>query len=156
MNSTIVRLASLLLLGMCGCGKSQPDTLVTGGFDEQEMEQAIARAKSEVDAFIVQLQAKNGEDFAVKAPIEENGVVEHFWISNVTYRDGQFEGTIGNDPGMVKKVKFGDKWTISKSEISDWTYTRDGLMYGNYTMRPLLKTLPPEEAEKMRKMLAEP
>jgi len=29
-------------------------------------------------------------------------------------------------------------------------------MHGNYTMRPLLKTMPPEEAAKFRSLLADP
>ena len=33
---------------------------------------------------------------------------------------------------------------------------RDGKMYGNYTMRPLLKTMPEEEAAKFRSLLASP
>ncbi len=82
--------------------------------------------------------------------------MEHFWLSDVVYRDGEFQGTIGNDPGIVTNVTFGQSWTIKKAEISDWMFMRGGKMYGNYTMRPLLKTMPAEEAEQYRSMLAEP
>jgi uncharacterized protein YegJ (DUF2314 family) len=53
-------------------------------------------------------------------------------------------------------VKIGQKWTIKKAEISDWMYMRGGKMYGNYTLRPLLKTIPQAEAAKLRALLAEP
>lgn len=33
---------------------------------------------------------------------------------------------------------------------------RDGKMHGNYTMRPLLKTMPADEAAQLRSLLAEP
>ncbi len=33
---------------------------------------------------------------------------------------------------------------------------RDGKMHGNYTMRPLLRTLPDDEAAQYRSILAEP
>lgn len=56
----------------------------------------------------------------------------------------------------MQNVKIGQAWTIGKDEISDWMFMRDGKMHGNYTMRPLLKTMPEAEAEKYRSMLAEP
>ncbi len=134
----------------------KPETLIEGGYDEKEMDAAIARAKSEVDTFIAELASPTGIDHAVKAPIEDGGETEHFWISELTFENGEFKGKINNDPGIVKNVKLGQDWTVKKADISDWTYMRDGKMYGNYTMRPLLKTLPADEAAQMRAILANP
>lgn len=134
----------------------KPATLVESGYDEQEMEAAIARARSETDRFIQELAQPTGKNHAVKAPITDQGKTEHFWLTQVTYRDGVFDGTINNDPGIVGNVKIGDNWKVKKEEISDWMFLRDGKMYGNYTMRPLLKTLPANQAKKYREMLAEP
>src|SRR5262245_25637660 len=86
------------------CG-GQPETLIKGGYDEQEMVEAIARAQSEVDEFIATLSAKDGTNFAVKVPIEDKGETEHFWLTGVSFHDGKFEGLIGNDPGVVTNVK---------------------------------------------------
>lgn len=119
------------------------------------MDAAIARARAEVDRFITEFQAKNGENFAVKEPISDNGKVEHFWLINVTYKDGVFEGVIDNEPGIVSNVKIGDKRSLKKEEISDWMFLRNGKIHGNYTMRPLLKTMPESEAKKFREMLAD-
>lgn len=143
-------------VSLAGCGKSKPETLVTEGYDEKEMEAAIARARSEIDNFIAELAAPTGINHAVKAPIEDNGKVEHFWLTNVSFENDEFTGTIDNEPGVVSNVKIGQKWTLKKSEISDWMFMRDNKMYGNYTMRPLLKTMPEKTAAKMRSMLAEP
>ncbi|RCS46144.1 DUF2314 domain-containing protein [Bremerella cremea] len=120
------------------------------------MNQAIAKAKETVDKFIKVLKSGKGENFAVKAPIRDGEQVEHFWITNISYKDGKFIGQINNEPGMVKNVTLGQKWTISKKEISDWMYMRDNKIHGNYTLRPLLKTLPEAEAKKMRAILADP
>jgi uncharacterized protein YegJ (DUF2314 family) len=145
-----------LMVGLCcACAKS-PETLMKSGYDEREMDAAIARARSEVDSFIAELSKQNGADFAVKAPIEDRGQVEHFWLTSVVFKDGQFEGEIGNDPGIVRNVKLGQKWTIKKMEISDWMFMRDGKMHGNYTMRPFFKSMPAEEAAKMKSILATP
>ena len=74
----------------------------------------------------------------------------------MTFKDGKFDGTINNEPGLVNNVTLGQQWTIGKTEISDWMFMRDGKMHGNYTMRPLLKTMPEAEAEMLRSMFAEP
>ena len=144
-----------LLLVLCGCSK-MPDTLIKSGYDEKEMDAAIARARRETDQFIAELAKPAGDDHAVKAPITDANGTEHFWLTDLTYKNGQFEGTINNDPGIVRNVKLGQKWKIKKEEISDWMYMRGGKMHGNYTMRPLLKTMPEEEAAKLRAILAEP
>jgi uncharacterized protein YegJ (DUF2314 family) len=152
----IQALAMIVLLAVCGCGKSTPETLVTSGYDQQEMDAAISRARSEVELFIGELSKPTGTNHAVKAPIEEGGKTEHFWLTEVSFQNGEFKGTIGNEPGIVGHVKMGQSWTINKTDISDWMFMRDGKIYGNYTMRPLLRTLPPEEAEKYRSMIADP
>ena len=143
-----------VILACCSCSKS-PDTVITD-YDEKEMDAAIARARSEVDSFVAELTKRNGSDFAVKVPIQDKGEIEHFWLTGIVYRNGKFEGVIGNDPGIVTNVKNGQKWSVKKSEISDWMFMREGKMYGNYTMRPLLKTMPEEEAAKYRSILANP
>ena len=144
-----------VILATCSCSKS-PQTLIKDGYDEQEMDAAIARARSEVDSFIEEMSKGAGTDFAVKVPIEDKGETEHFWLTNIAYRKGKFEGVIGNEPGIVTNVKSGQKWTVKKSEISDWMFMRDDKMYGNYTIRPLLKTMSEEEAARFRSIMANP
>ena len=139
-----------------GCESKTPETLVQGGYDESEMEAATARAISEVDAFITELESGQSEDYAVKAPIEDDGTVEHFWLIDVTFENGRFTGKINNEPGMVSNVTLGQQYSLGKTEISDWMYMRDGKMHGNYTLRPLLATMSEEEAEMFRQMFAEP
>jgi uncharacterized protein YegJ (DUF2314 family) len=145
-----------LILALSGCLRFKPETLIDSGYDEKEMDAAIARARSEVDAFIAELQSPTGEDHAVKARITDGDNVEHFWLGDVTYVNGEFRGVINNEPGVVNNVKIGQPWMVKKADISDWLFMRDGKMHGNYTMRPLLKTLPEKEAAKYRSMLAEP
>lgn len=145
-----------MIVVLVGCARSKPETLVEGGYDEQEMEAAIARARAEADSFLRELSHPTGTNHAVKAAIVDAGKTEHFWLTEASFADGTFAGTINNEPGIVGNVKMGQRWTVKKEEISDWLFLRDGKMYGNYTLRPLLKTMPAEEADKLRSMLAEP
>jgi len=155
----------LLMLTWVGCssesgsgvsGSGDPDTLVRGGYDQDEMAAATKRAIDEVDDFIADLQTGSADMYAVKAPIKDQGETEHFWLTGVTFADGKFTGTIDNDPGIVTNVALGQTWTLGKTEISDWMFMRQGKMHGNYTMRPLLATMPEEEAEQFRSIFASP
>lgn len=142
-----------------GCSPSAPSapkTLAQGGYNKDEMTQAIARARKEVDTFIRELAENNGSDFAVKAPISDGERIEHCWVGRVAFRNGKFTGKIANNVRIDPKIKLGQDWTVGKDEITDWMFVRDGKIHGNYTVRPLLKTMPPEKAEKIRARLANP
>ena len=115
-----------LILLCCACSKA-PETLVKGGYDEEEMEAAIARARSEVDSFIAEMSKGNGTDFAVKVPIEDKDEIEHFWLTDIVYRNGKFEGKIGNEPGMVTNVKEGQKWSVGFRFVGCWQWDSDCL-----------------------------
>jgi uncharacterized protein YegJ (DUF2314 family) len=152
----LITTIALLCIALSGCGKSKPQTLIEDGYDKQEMNDAITRAQREVDSFIKELAKPTGKNHAVKVPIVDKNGTEHFWLTNVSFQNGSFKGKIGNEPGIVGNVKIGQEWSVKKNEISDWMYMRDGKIYGNYTMRPLIKTMPAEEAAKWRSMIANP
>jgi len=156
MKHLFLILLTCLCFGACSGQAKMSDTLIESGYDEEEMEAAIARARMEVDSFIAELAKPTGDNHSVKVPITDGDDTEHFWLVNVSYANGQFAGTIDNEPGIVTNVRIGDKRQVSKGEISDWMFMRDGKMYGNYTLRPLLAAMPEDEAEKYRSMLAEP
>ena len=118
-----------------------PETIVRDGYDIAEMEDAIARGRATVDRFILSLERQEGSEFCVKVPITDEGQTEHFWLDNLGYKNGMFTGKIADDPGVVQNVKFGQKWSVHKNEISDWMFMRDRRMYGNFTLVPLLQTM---------------
>jgi uncharacterized protein YegJ (DUF2314 family) len=150
-----IYLIILLLSALLGCSllAKDPDTLVRDGYDQKAMDSAISKARSETDKFILVLEKKNADTFSVKAPISENGQVEHFWLTDVIFKDGYFLGKIGNDPGIVTGIKIGQDWKIKKAEISDWMFTRGGKIHGGYTIDPLLPTMTKIEADSLRSKL---
>lgn len=140
-----------LLLG-CSEPRSKPETLVEQ-YDESVMNRAIAEAKSRVDEFIAVLTRGDADTFSVKVPITDTNGTEHFWLTDVTFADGSFTGLIGNDPGIVENVAFGQSRTVAKDGISDWMFTRGDKIHGGFTIDPLLPSYPKEEAEKLRSQL---
>jgi uncharacterized protein YegJ (DUF2314 family) len=150
----------LMLIANVGSGQTKnekPDTLVDSGYDQKEMDTAIAKAKAELPKFLAKYQKTDGEKFHVKIPVMDpgNGKTEHFWCQLLKHQDRKFTARIDNEPGLVTNVKNGQTLTVAESEISDWMFMKQGKMYGNFTMKPLLKTLPKEEADFYRSIMAE-
>ena len=155
MKSLTLILLALLTCSSCSdtsTGSGQPETLVDS-YSDSEMDKAIATAKTSVDEFIAVLNEKSADSFSVKAPITDSNGTEHFWVSEVQYENGVFEGIIGNEPGIVKNVKYGQSWKVKKEDISDWMYIRGEMMHGGYTIDPLLGSYPKEQADALRAKL---
>lgn len=131
-----------------------PDHVVTVDSNDAEMNAAMARARATIEPVLQKLEEGSVDTFSVKVCIKDGEQVEYFWLNNIDFQDGIFTGTIDNPPERVHNVKLGQKITVKKGEIADWLYTKNGKMYGNYTLRVSLKKMPPEEAAKYRKTLA--
>ena len=65
-------------------------------------------------------------------------------MNKVEYVDGKFQGTVGEqehiadvEPGMIRTVK--------KDDVVDWKYEKDGKVFGNYTLRLLIKSVPEDD-----------
>ncbi len=129
------------------------DTLVESSYDKEALKKATARARSEMDYFLQVLKNKDADSFSVKVAVKDNWLEEHFWLTKVTFRNGNFQGFINNHPTMVKNVEFGQMYKIRKHKILDWMFTRKTYIHGGYTLDPLLETLSKKEADSIRKRL---
>ncbi len=153
---TIVVLIIVFLSIFTACSKK--DKVVYVGSNDPEMEAAIEKARKSLPQFWEIFEKReNGErNFSLKVRITDNKGTEYFWTVGIERRDGKIMVSIDNDPNIVKSVKIGDRIEIPESDIADWLYVRDGKMVGNETLRPLLKKMPADEAEKLKKMMANP
>lgn len=144
--------ATCLLLAI-GCSP-KPATL-TNKNDDTQMEQAMELARSSFDDFLLRFRRPRPGDssFHIKVRIEDENGVEYFWVGDLKLDAEQFSGKIANEPGIVKKVKMGQTYTFTRSEVSDWMYLSNGTMQGNYTLRVGLESMPPAEAAAMRKQV---
>lgn len=158
-----MRIAVLLVCLTClnSCGRSKSDSLVkregkpdyvrVEGESEEKMNQAIAQSRKEIGTFIEALANPKASQtyFSIKKPFPwQDGNVtshEHIWLSDVSFRDGQFHGRVGNEPVDVKGLKLGDEAVVSKEEASDWMIIEDGTLIGGYTIIALRDAMPPEE-----------
>jgi len=131
--------------------EGKPDYIRVEGKEQAKMEQAIERARKEIDTFIAALAnpKPTQSHLSVKKPFSwKNGDetnYEHIWLSDVTFKEGVFHGRVGNEPVDVKDVKLGDEAILKKSEASDWMFIEDGYLVGGYTIRILRDAMPPDE-----------
>lgn len=160
-------LTGCLTVAPIGCSAETPPASATASSSDPtvrveagnpEMEAAFRKGRETLPRFWnVLANPTNGEsDFAVKVPLKQDGHVEYFWVESPNRTGTQVTGRIGNDPEFVKRVSFGDTIEFAESEIVDWMYMRNGKLHGNYTMRPLLGSLSPEERAQLEAILAEP
>jgi uncharacterized protein YegJ (DUF2314 family) len=151
-------LSILPVLGV-GCSRSAPtDRIIMVDDDDAEMNAAIAAARATLPQFWQAFEQRaNGErQFCLKVEISDAGGDEHFWVREIEKKDGKVFGTIDNEPNIVKSVKVGQRIEVSSDKISDWLFLREGKMVGNYTVRPLMKSMSADELAEIKGMLAEP
>src|SRR6187401_3000188 len=116
---------AVVVLALAGCGTKGPVDKVTDvADDDPRMNAAIAKARSTVDGFIAALKSPepNQSEFSVKVAFTDGRKIEHMWLSPVTYDGANFQGTVNNEPEMVKTVKLGQSVAVTPAEITDWMY----------------------------------
>lgn len=152
--------AALLMGALPSCSrKPSEDRIVNVESNDAEMEAAIATAREKLPQFwqVFTHPEKGESDFSLKVMIKDSHGTEHFWVTQIERKqDGKIIGVINNDPEIVKSVKLNDRIAVPEENISDWLYTREGKMVGNYTLRVLFKQMPPKEVEYYKQMMAEP
>jgi len=152
-STHLVGILAVAVIVTAGCSR-KPETL-TNKYDEKKMEQAIVDARATFDEFVARFHSPQPGDtaFNVKVKIEDEHGIEHFWVGDLMLDAEPFSGKIGNEPGVVKKVKFGQAYTFARSDVSDWMYISNGKMQGNYTLRVELESMPRKEADALKKKI---
>jgi uncharacterized protein YegJ (DUF2314 family) len=148
-------LASLVWLGCASALTALEDRVIGVGKDDPEMNKAMADARAHLPHFWqVMAEAKNGEeDFSIKVRITDGKEVEYFWCNELKVEKGVVTAMIDNDPELVKTVESGQRIPVKEPDIVDWFYMKHDKMIGNYTSRPLMKSMSKEEKEYLKETL---
>ncbi len=155
----LVLLLALCILAGCGGASTDSPTMVERDEvifvkqDDEEMNAAMKKARDSLDEF--ERRFKNPQptdsDFQVKVRLEAEDGPEHVWAEVVRIEGDVFVATIKNYPRYVKNVKFGDEITVTRDKLSDWSYHDKGKKIGGFTVRVLLKRMPQDQAEALKK-----
>jgi uncharacterized protein YegJ (DUF2314 family) len=155
----LLALAAFLSLGLSLAAMAQNSPVVRVPSQDTEMAEAVVKARATLPQFWEKVAKpgpqENGFSLKVAFPSGANST-EHIWTRDVEQRDGKIFGIVDNASKSANAVQLGQRIEIADERISGWMYRRSGKIVGGYTIRPLLKRMPPTEAERFRAMLEEP
>ena len=114
-----------------------PIVLVDG--DDPAMAAAVAEARQTVGEFVKALHnpPPGSSDFAVKKKFVDGDQVEFMWLTSPTYANGEFTGTLDNDPQLVSNATSGTQYSVKETEIEDWLYFQGDEMKGAFSVKVL-------------------
>ena len=122
--------------------------------DDVGMNAAKAKGNATLPRFEELISAKTPGTYSFKTglPYGENNF-EHVWVQLDKIDGDTFHGKIANEPVNAKDYKLGQVISVDRAELSDWMIMSDTAIYGGYTLREILPTLPKEQAEGFRALL---
>lgn len=146
-NIFLLFFAFFTLMSCTGQTTKTNDPVLYAESDDPELEQARKDALNNLDYFIQSFNEHSNDTkfkYSLKADFIDNGQHEHMWVSLEIIDKEQFKGYLGNEPQIVKNVKFGELITITKSQIEDWLIfdTKTNNMEGGYSVKVLQKREP--------------
>lgn len=163
-------IAGLAAAALCACGpgptkagaeagagaSQQGDKVVDFSKDDAEMNAAIAQARQTLPTFWKHLEANPDIDHSLKVGLPTaSGSLEHIWVANIQPEGDKVLGRLANAPVDLPGLEAGSPVTFTRDQISDWSYVKDGKMYGHYTTRVVVKHLGSAEAAQVSAMLSE-
>lgn len=117
--------------------------------EDEEMNAAILQANETLDDFKKGLLDPTADSHALKVKFSNEKGIEHMWIGDIVYKDGQYSGILNNEPEYITEYKSGDKIEVDASKISDWMYLVNGKLHGGYTLRVLRDRMTEEERKQL-------
>jgi uncharacterized protein YegJ (DUF2314 family) len=115
-----------------------------------EMEAAFQQARDTLDSFIQKIGTSHPNRTLVAVKVRfvlPDSSSQDMWVDGITYRDGSFYGTMGDDIPSLK-LSIDDKITIARKDIVDWMIVEDGKLIGGYTIRLAFQRMSPEQKER--------
>jgi len=149
----IVTFLSLLTLNVSSQERDENE-IVWAKESDPVMVKAIKDARASLGGFFDRYQSKFPQinNYKLKVMITDEFGTEHFWVQPFKiHESGSFEGTLANEPRLVKSVKLGQLVSFKHSDISDWGYVENNKQYGSFTICALFKSMPEEQADYYRK-----
>lgn len=114
-----------------------------------EMESAFTDARNTINIFTERIGAPHPTRMfiAVKTRFSPpDGSPQDIWVDEVTYKDGLFHGSMGDDIPSLR-LYLGDEVVVKAEDILDWMIVEGGKLIGGYTIRLAYQRMSPEEKE---------
>ena len=115
-----------------------------------EMEAAFQQAQDTLDSFIQKIDVPQPDRTLVAVKVRfvlPDSSTQDLWVDRITYKDGSFHGTMGDDIPTLK-LSVDDKIRIKTEDIIDWMIVENGKLIGGYTIRLAFQRMSPEQKER--------
>ena len=99
-----------------------PAPMVGIADDDPSMVAAVQKARDEWPRFVAAFEARDGSEFAVKAPVTRGDATEYIWIAVTALEGERVYGTLANEPAHLGALKLGSKVAVPIAELNDWCY----------------------------------
>jgi uncharacterized protein YegJ (DUF2314 family) len=145
----------ILCLLMFACAPASTATTVPTTGADHELNTAIQQARDSLDKFIELISTPFADRTFVAVKVRffpPDSLPQDIWVDNVTYTDGVFRGSMGDDIPSLK-LELGKKITVEEKDIIDWMIVQDGKLIGGYTIRLAVKRMSPTERERFLQTL---
>jgi len=155
MRYQFVILALCLITFACAPKQTEIPTPASMPILDIEMEAAFSDARNTLNLFIEQAGTPHpARTFvAVKTRFfPPDASPQDIWVDNVTYNDGLFHGSMGDDIPSLR-LYLGDDVEVKPKDVLDWMIVEDGKLIGGYTIRLAYKRMPPHEKQNFLKTL---
>jgi uncharacterized protein YegJ (DUF2314 family) len=117
--------------------------------------EAVAAARATLPVFWTVFEARDADDFQLKVGLTTPaGATEHVWIAPSAREGGKVTGVLAVQPFDLDDVDLGDEVVFDGDRISDWSYFKNGLLYGAYTQRAMLDRLPRDTWRELEAVLS--
>ena len=114
------------------------------------MEAAFQQARDTLDSFIQRIGISHPDRTLVAVKVRfalPDGSTQDMWVDRISFRDGSFHGTMGDDIPTLK-LSVDDKISITRKDIVDWMVVEDGKLIGGYTIRLAYERMTPAQKER--------
>lgn len=126
-----------------GCFGHEPDKMVMLEADDPELLAAAEKARGD----LVRLRAHFAmgippdEELSIKARFtDEQGQVEWMWVDVVAFGKDSLEGTLANQPDVIKSLRDGQKVKVKLANVADYVHKdQSGELAGGYSIEVLKK-----------------
>lgn len=128
------------------------DNVVAFNTQDKSMNAAKAHGRKTLPRFLKMLADGNAGTYSVKFPLMQNGATEHIWLQVDDYQNDTFAGRLADVPVNGTKYKMGDVLTVAKSDVEDWMIRDGDAIWGAYTARVAVASMPEDQAKQLQAM----
>lgn len=105
--------------------------------DDPRMQAAVAEARQRWPEFVTAFAARDGEHYAVKAPVTAGGNTEFIWVQVESVEGDRITGTLGNEPVDLGDLREGSSVTVSANDLADWAFVRGEQPTGLFSLKAI-------------------